>query len=265
MTTNKIIIQKLEIDFKEVDAGWITLALKLGKQKNDFWFSWVFDPIWDLKHWLEAIAIGVEQCSFKVDCEGFEVKFDLEKISWDKEELRITEIGDYENPYELVGFVDRKQIVAAFYNGLLSFRESKKYSDKHWKQEWEDEYLSERLMKYLKIKNDDLVSYLSELKRQDLKRFLFNTSNNFEKSKKSLNLFKGEPVKLKIGLFSVFQKENDNDNDWHIPVKYDTWKKGNKEKSIAGYLENRVSNFGGTKISSFRSAIIENYIHSNEQ
>lgn len=79
------------VDFYNVDGGWIFFKVKVGEQLFDGRFSEVFDPIMDFKKWLEAIAIGVQQTSFEFDPEGNDIKFDIERVCWDREVLTICE------------------------------------------------------------------------------------------------------------------------------------------------------------------------------
>lgn len=128
----------------------------------------------DFKHWLEAVAIGVEQCSFVMDCEGLKVKFDLESITWENSELRITEFWENDNYAKMIGYVDRKQIVRSLYLGLLNFRQSKKIAP----DEWEIEYYLERAAKLTKLSNKDVLSFLIQLKREEILLFLHNIKYN---------------------------------------------------------------------------------------
>lgn len=80
----------LVIDFGPVRWGLFYFTLKLGEQTLETNFSDVFDPMFRFKHWLEAIAIGVEQSSFTFDPEGDEIRFIFEQVSYDQAEYRVT-------------------------------------------------------------------------------------------------------------------------------------------------------------------------------
>ncbi|MBS1538343.1 MAG: hypothetical protein JST20_11420 [Bacteroidetes bacterium] len=54
----------LTVDFYEVDAGWLFFTLRVGQQTFEGRFSDIYDPILDLRVWLEAISEGVQQTSF---------------------------------------------------------------------------------------------------------------------------------------------------------------------------------------------------------
>jgi len=72
-------IEKLEIEYYDAEAGWINIRLKAGNKIYEERMSHVFDPLPDLKCWLEAIVIGVEQTSFTFDNEGNVIKFDAQR------------------------------------------------------------------------------------------------------------------------------------------------------------------------------------------
>ena len=52
------------------EAGWIDLDLSAGVQLIELSLSAVFDPMPQLLVWLEAIALGVQECGFDLDEEG---------------------------------------------------------------------------------------------------------------------------------------------------------------------------------------------------
>jgi hypothetical protein len=70
-------IEKLEVEFYDCVVGWLRLKISAGKQCENLSFSHCFDPLPDLKCWLEAIALGVEQTSFSYNPEGSVIKFDF--------------------------------------------------------------------------------------------------------------------------------------------------------------------------------------------
>ena len=73
--------KELKIDFQSVQYGLIYFTLTLGEKSYKTNFSDVFDPILSFKRWLEAVSLGVEQCSFIFDPEGDYVQFDFERLS----------------------------------------------------------------------------------------------------------------------------------------------------------------------------------------
>jgi len=160
-----------KVEFYEVDSGW--LRYNIGDSDFTASFSSYWCPLLDLKHWLEAIALGVEQTSFAYEPEAsFDIRFDFSravtgkksiyegKTFYDKELIDIFTISEtkevcyyndlaqelYEKKLiiplitsekDTVYFqkiVDRKQLVAAFYNAVVNFFNSEKYKPKEWEK-----------------------------------------------------------------------------------------------------------------------------------
>ncbi len=82
----------LNVEFHKAISGCLEYKITIGEQVFEDSFSDVFDPILDLKSWLEAISVGVEQTSFSYDNEGQEFKFDFQRVTWDKEIFVISEL-----------------------------------------------------------------------------------------------------------------------------------------------------------------------------
>ena len=258
-TTNKN-IEHLTVNFYEVDAGWLRYKLTVGQQMFDGQFSHVFDPLMDFKHWLEAISIGVPQTSFQYNPEGNDIKFDFEHIAWDKDVLTILE------PYKdgevfIRATIDRQQIVKAFYLGLLTFATSDKFKS----EEWEVEYLKERLTKMLDKDEETLIAELAELDKNELGELLFNSDPCYTVSFPSAK-DKSEEMKLFIES-SVQSKELPDEhsmkrkaNEWNIPDDYNFWETDKKRNFVIECINETIQGYGGTKIDDFRSSIIENYL-----
>ncbi len=261
MKKGKKITEEIIVDYYEVDGGWICFKVKAGKQVFDGRFSEVFDPLLDFKKWLEAIAIGVQQTSFEFDPEGNEILFDFNRICWDREVLTIRE------PYEdgdifIKANVDRKQVVKAFYMGLVNFSQSDKYKP----EEWEVEYFKERLCKAMDISEDKLVNQMLDLDRQELMQFLFNAdpiySISFPEAKdknEEFNLFAKSVVE---GKESVEEFERvETPMEWNIPNDYDYWSSEKKREFIIECLNEKTEGFSGMKLSEFQSNLIGRYLY----
>lgn len=115
-------------------AGWLFFTIKISNQEFKVAFSYVFDPLLDFKHWLEAIAIGVQQTTFNFNPEGPKTLFNFEKISWDTEQLTISSTFDDDVEFYIRANIDRKQLVRAFYFGIIDFSQSSKYDPKQWER-----------------------------------------------------------------------------------------------------------------------------------
>lgn len=261
MTIRDIKTEDVSVDFYKVDAGWICFRVRAGEQLFDGRFSEVFDPIMDFKKWLEAIAIGVKQTSFDLDPEGNDVKFDFDRVCWDREVLTIG------SPYEggevfIQANVLRKQVVKEFYMGLINFSKSDKYKP----AEWETEYFKERLCKIMKIGEDELITQMLEFNRSELTKFLFNAdpqyyisfpgakNKNEEFNPFAKSVFEGEK------LLEEFEKV-EAPIEWNIPDDYDFWSHENKKKLIIECLNEETEGYRGVKLSEFQSDLIGGFLY----
>ncbi|MBP7231858.1 MAG: hypothetical protein KBA28_07990 [Syntrophaceae bacterium] len=122
-TINPVIVR-----FTGCEYGWIYFTVITDEHEVDIRASEVYDPFPDLIAWLEAIAVGVQECAFDMEEEGPEKRFEFRKISYDKFRLYITD--NYEKTL-LETFVDRKQLVSAFYNGIKTYASSPDYQEKN--------------------------------------------------------------------------------------------------------------------------------------
>ncbi len=254
----------LKIDFQSVQYGLIYFTLTLGEKSFETNFSDVFDPILNFKKWLEAICIGVEQCSFWFDTEGQDIKFDFEQTAYDRAVFTVTQPFDDAEIF-LSDYVDRRQIVEAFYSGLLNFCNSPKFE----KYEWEGNVFSEYLTNLLKLDYETLLTDLSKLGRKQLNdwlckanpRYWHSTSTESEEADLAI-LLKAELSSNKKG----FDRKTDRSEiEWNIPLDYSNWNIDEKRKLVEECLSENCSWHEGTKIEDFKSKIIEDYLnHSLE-
>ena len=254
-------IELLTVDFYEAEAGWLRYKLTAGQQSFNDSFSHVFDPLPYLKHWLEAISIGVQQTSFQYDNEGKEIKFDFERVYWGKEVLTISEAYESGDIF-IKATIDRRQIVKAFYLGLLTFASSDKFVSK----EWEIEYMKERLCKILKTDEETLIGQLADLNKKELGVILFNADPTYYVSFPEA---KDKNEEWNMFLQDTIDKNNETSNElkrvetpreWNIPDEYNFWPTDKKREYVIRCLNNTTNGYDGMKIDDFRSTIIERYL-----
>ena len=126
---------KVQIHFDTIENDLFPFNLKIGEQLFSTRFSDVYNPIPDLKHWLEAIAIGAQQTSFIYDTEGQEIKMDFNNE--DKAKAVFWVYDNLVNPekfYYLKAIVYRKQLVEVFYNGLIEFVTAGGFNNTAWEE-----------------------------------------------------------------------------------------------------------------------------------
>lgn len=254
-------IELLTVDFYEADVGWLFYKLTTGQQSFEDRFSDVYDPLPDLKHWLEAISIGVQQTSFKYDNEGNHIKYDFERVSWDREFLTISEAYK-DGEVFIKANIDRQQMVKAFYLGLLNFANSDKYSP----IDWEVVYLKERLCNALNLDEETLVALLVNFNKNQLgeilsmaePRYLYSGPESDDRTEE-LNIFLQNIMDKDKGVSKEF-KNVKTAIEWNIPDDYNFWATDKKREFVIECINERTDGFDGMKIDDFRSPIIEKYL-----
>jgi len=264
MTTTNKNTELLTVNFYKVDAGWLYFELTIGNQRFDGMFSAVFDPLLDLKQWLEAISSDVQQVSFTYNPEGTVIKFDFKKIDSEKEVFTISDIYGDEKCI-IKAEVDRRQIVNAFYLGLLDFARSDKFKSK----EWEIEYMKERMCKLSNLNEPELLDYLIDMDRNELIEIFFQVDPRYSVSYPNAK-DKNEELKLFIenkiqdGKLPDNQKRVEERVELDIPQDFNYWTKEKRITFINERLKYPTNGYHGTKIKDFRSKIIEDFIESKQ-
>lgn len=241
---------KLIVDFHKVQYGIMDFTLSIGDKTFETNFSEAFDPIISFKHWLEAICIGVYQCSFWYDPEGTEIKFNFERDWHDNNTFTASCYYD-DNEIYLTGKVKRRQLIEAFYLGLLKFRESLKFDE----DQWEKHYLWEKVTKNLGISYEDLMDRYSRLNRTDLMNALFDVSPCYRQKETPI----GEVIPLSVAIEEDFERI-----EWDVPAEYDTFANEDKKNFVEKCFQFSTGDMNGTKIADFKSEIIENFLNKAE-
>ncbi len=252
---------KIKVKFHQAEAGWIDFTITAKEQSFNGVFSYVFDPILDFKYWLEAIATGVQQCSFSFNPEGTEVKFDFNRISWEKE---IFTISEYENDKNIAfqAIVKRKQLVKAFYLALYNFS----ISDKYIPEEWEIEYYKERISPIFGISGDKLIEKLLQFNRKALKELFFEVNPVYDVSFPEAN---SKTDELKYFIKSV-KEDNSTESIEQIRIpkyikitnQFDLLPTEKRRNLIKELLNTQIKDgYTGIKLSRFKSKRLAKYIY----
>lgn len=123
--------KQLKVKFTKTDAGWLCFFVKTKYETYEDAFSHVFDPLYDLKSWLESIALEVQQASFRFDLEGRIHKFDFESSQSKGDYFTITNTEEPDPPL-LRCNINGKTLVKKFYKALMKFAKSDKYDPETW-------------------------------------------------------------------------------------------------------------------------------------
>ena len=122
------------------EAGWLDFKLTVGDQTYSDCFFELFDPIQSLKRWLKDISTGAQQTTFQYNNVEEVIEFDLSKDNNYDDVFRASEMSE-KTPVFIEAVIDRKQLVRAFYQGVLRFSVSEKYEPKQWESKTIKEYI----------------------------------------------------------------------------------------------------------------------------
>lgn len=255
-------IQDILIEFSEVGPGWIYFTLIVGKERYDTRFSVVYDPVASLK-WLEALATDVYQSGFWYDIEGKEIVWSFAQTHWDKGVFRVTDFySESETDSYIISYADRKQIIKSLYLGFLRFFNSDRYKS----EDWEIEYMWERLTKAFNTTYDQLVDELIDFDQERLKKVFFNANPTYYVSYpqasdkgEELNLFVQDTLDKADNKANTIERV-DIPMEWNIPEDYDYWTREKKLQLIKKCLTENVNPFDGEKPEVFRSKLIETFL-----
>lgn len=136
-------IQKLSVKFGDCNAGWISMLLTTGEHSMTVQMSNWLDPLPGMLAWLEAIAIGVAECGFRVDREegdffdadGAFYNFSASKQPYTKHEHRASTIFNVTPPYgaqPLQVILPTYDLVGIFYHAFREFADSLGYVRTQW-------------------------------------------------------------------------------------------------------------------------------------
>jgi hypothetical protein len=254
-------VQYVQVQFADCDVGWIHFKVNLGPQCVDVRASEVFDPFPDLLAWLEAIAVGVQECAFELDEEGGGKRFQFRCITYGGFVFSMSDVPDVH--VLLTGKVNPRQLVSAFYHGLREFAHSAKYK----RAEWEIETLGERLASSFDppMRQDDLLGYLMVMGAEEMKELFFKAAPSYE-----VSFPEAKDKREEISLFVDYAVDRDNTETtkgmvrtpqhWCFPDGFDFLPERDRAEYIIQCLKEQVSSFDGTRLGDMQSAIIENWL-----
>ena len=214
--------EKLTVEYHNVEAGCMPIRITAGEKIYNDCFSCYWDPLPDLKKWLESITLGTKQSSFTYDNEGQIIKFDI--FQKHDDEYCFSVYWEDEKKLEFQAIVDTKQLVEAFYCGLINLYDSDAYAPKEW--EWKPLY------KNLQYGN--------------------NTYAYLGKSKQELT-----------ELLSDAASDGTQPDEWDIPDDYFDYQKmsfEDRETILQELLHTNVNPYDGMSKKEFQSEIIEKYL-----
>ena len=247
-----ITIDKLEIDIQSCEAGCIYFNINLGKQCIKITASSVFDPFDDILSWLEAIAVGVNRCSFTIDEEGTKKIFELKYT--DDNIYKFILFSD--DKVILEAYIDKVQFINSFYSSFVNFYNSDKYN----KDENEAYFIYEKfdLVFERSIFDDSILELLLSFDGNQLRKlFLYfkYMEMNYNSSKSLKSNF--------MDYIKIIKKQHNN-----LCEEYSSWFKSfnneslkYKVKMIQQACNEDIKDLSyGFRLCDFKSNIIEKLI-----
>jgi len=252
---------EFSVEFINAEAGWLKFNVSFSIQTFIGRFSYVYDPLPDFKHWLEAIVTGVEQTSFTFDSEGYETTFNFEKTTANEGIFTISDPSEDSAKFLLQAVVPCRQLIIAFYAGLLDFANSDKYVAK----EWEPTSIAEKLSEMLHLKGMRLVEKLCGLDKNKLRSILFKADPCYKFTFPSA---KNKDEELNLYIETVLNNKELPEGhtvvkkpvNWKIPKDYNSWPANKKITFIKECLAEKAYSYNGTKMKDFRSKLIDKYL-----
>ena len=282
---NEKLISDIEVQITDCDAGWLFFHVIINKKKIEVSFSHVWDATPDLKSWLEAICVGVQQASFIANEEGYFKKFQFTKI--DKSDINLfsirtfseddmfedvleitSKISHNENDITLlekdVVFVNTNQLVQAFYKAFITFSKSDRYKILDWERY---SFLIYLFDKNLEKNEKALVERLALLSIDKIEMYFTLIGKWAElDSISSLGLIERLEIYNAFWTDSEIVKkiiESNNYDRYTIHKDFNIFNDKQKRKYLSEYLNENMNPFGGMQLKKFNSEIIENYLKLN--
>jgi len=247
-----ITVNKLKIEINSCEAGWIYFNIILGKQSIEISASSVFDPFDDILSWLNAIAVGVNSCSFTINEEGTEKTFELKYVS--DNIYKFVLFND--DKIILESYIERFQFLNSFYSSFVNFYNSDKYN----KDENEAYFIYEKFESVFErsIFDDSVLELLLSFNEDQLRKlfiYILVIEINYDSSKSLQTNF--------IDYIKIITKQHNT-----LCKEYSAWFENfdneslkNKIKIIQqAYYEDVKDLSYGFRLCDFKSNIIEKLI-----
>lgn len=234
--------KEFSVQYAMAFYGLIYLKITLDGKSFVTDFSEVYDPLYAFKYWLEAICIGVEQCSFPFDPEGEEIRFDFQR-HWNDTEGIFTARSEYGEQIYLSEHVETVNLVAAFYIGFLRFAmETNALSDLK-----KPKTFLTLFKELFDIDEVSLIDILTGLDRRQLRKAFFYVDPWYV-----IRIYK-IAGRVTMARRPHLQPINKN---------YDRWPEPEKRKQVEALLWMQICHYEGAGIDDFKSEIVEKFLQN---
>lgn len=232
-------LKELRVEYTFAYYGLIYLEITLDDKYFVTNFSDAYDPLGAFKHWLEAICIGIEQCSFSFDPEGAEIRFDFHRRRWN--DGVFTARTEYGDEVFLSDYVSARRLVEVFYCGFLQMSAA---TGAFHREKFET--FGKRFKELFGIDEESLIDVLSNLTRRELKKALFSIDPWYyvrERKRDGKTIIAKRPELFRI------------------TKEYDSMPELERRALVKRYLQISTCEYDGAGIDDFRSEIVESFLN----
>lgn len=246
----KSMFKKFQVHLTHAENGYLYYEIQYGNLyfKNEF--DTAFDPILDLKNWLEEISTGHEnEYPIEIENGGELIHFIFKEV----QNKGFLFVSDYDPAKPIMQIpTTRKEVVQNFYEAITEFANSTKYKP----EEWETVYLKDKLCKHFGgVSEETLVEMLLCMNRENLITTLFKTVRW-----QVLVKFKQDEMIYEDSFYFADHYKN------ALSSEYDLLTIREKKKIIENWLNNIINkeNWDGTPLKDLKSEIIEAFLKKND-
>ncbi|PID84051.1 hypothetical protein CSB09_02750 [Candidatus Gracilibacteria bacterium] len=229
-TSSKSKKPNIQFTLNTIIAGSIDFTFRIDKQQFDGVFSEIFDPLADLKAWLEAISVGVQQASCRFIADGSKISFNFEKTNENEGIFILREV--YENefipPLNIQSTVYKKELIRAIYTEFIDFFGSANYDPMEWERLTYEDIICEQF----DMDTDQILDELLGYSKKELDNIFVNICPKGKSPKKCVR----------------------------IPDTYESIEKDKKIQQIQKILKINLHPFFGMKAKDFKSGIVETFL-----
>lgn len=270
---------EFQLKVLDVKSGDIFFEITCGEKSLVINIDEYCDAIPDLMAWLEAIVVGVQECSVFIEQPGSGVRL-YYKRHYNEEEcyLKVLKLDSMNEDVIFSSLVNIRQMINNFYMKLFyDMVNSKKYK----KEEWEVESVGEFILKNFDDINtgEELLDKLMTFDRVQLEKLFENLIFEcYERTRHAENVIftKSDKKKLKLDeLRKAAIRESEKclkdvwnyefKNKWEFPVQIDAVPQKTKRNWLIWMLGHRSRLWGGCNLRYIRSEIIEKYLLRNQK
>jgi hypothetical protein len=256
--------EEFKIIITSINNGKLSFSLLSGNQKFITNFIDYYDPIANLRKWIEALVSGEKNAEFKYLTGEEEIIWIFQEINPENGFLELCRQDNSKIKPFLKIYADRNKIVKKIYLAFQNFFNSYEYRS----EEWERELLMDRLCKTRQIDKELLLDRLLRMNRVELLQTIFDADPFGEfwlpEARDEEENFQMQMEPFKANFLWTNDNSEQINKTMQKPAKanYDYWSKEEKLEYIEKNLNRFVGNYNAENPAIFQSDIVENYLNN---